>query len=167
MEHTEATDYLRERITHLVKKDLSYIVIGFFVVSSVGLYIAMSVVDSESLIKNFKKFSFGLTTITNTSTNTDSIEKMLAAKSIDYISPQPTITQEISPKPEETGQTSSIASTQVTYTQNKYIVQEGESLADVASKVYGDPNAWVRIAKANNIDNPDQIEVGMELVIPR
>ena len=166
MEHTESVDYLRERITHLVKKELSYIVIGFFVVISAGLYIAMSVVDSESLIKNFKTFSFGQSPDTKMSTNTDSIEKMLGAKTIDYISPQPT-TKETPPQRVESGQTSSIASTQVTYTQNKYIILEGESLADVAAKVYGDPNAWVRIAQANNIDNPDQIEVGMELVIPR
>ena len=166
MEHTESVDYLRERITHLVKKELSYIVIGFFVVISAGLYIAMSVVDSESLIKNFKKFSFGRSPDTKISTNTDSIEKMLGAKTIDYISPQPT-TKETPPQREESGETSSIASTQVTYTQNKYIILEGESLADVAAKVYGDPNAWVRIAHANNITDPDLIEVGMELVIPR
>lgn len=157
MEHTESIDYLRERITQLIKKELSYIVIGFFVAVSVGLYVTMSIVDSDSLIKNFKKLSFGQSSDTKVSTNTDSIEKMLGAKTIDYISP----------KPEEIGQTSSIASSQVTYTQNKYIILEGESLADVAAKVYGDPNAWIRIAQANNITDPDLIEVGMELVIPR
>lgn len=70
-------------------------------------------------------------------------------------------------KPIENGQISAIQSGQVTYKQNKYVIQPGESLADIAQKVYGDKNAWPRIANANGITNPDHIEVGMELVIPR
>ncbi|PIP85731.1 hypothetical protein COW83_02705, partial [Candidatus Collierbacteria bacterium CG22_combo_CG10-13_8_21_14_all_43_12] len=65
------------------------------------------------------------------------------------------------------GQISAISSGRVTYTKNKYIVQRGDSLASIAQKVYGDKNAWVRIAQANNLASPDLIEVGMELVIPR
>jgi len=56
---------------------------------------------------------------------------------------------------------------QVTYKQNKYVIKRGESLADVAEQVYGDKNAWVRIANANGIKDPDHIEVGMVLIIPR
>jgi len=167
MEHSETTDYLRERITQLVKKELSYIVIGFFVVISAGLYLAMAVLDSGTLLKNLKNLNFVKLPESKLSEDADDIQKMIEVKSLDYISPIPSTVPTGTPKVEEQGQTSSIASTQVTYTQNKYIILEGESLADVAAKVYGDPNAWVRIAEANNIGNPDQIEVGMELVIPR
>jgi len=167
MEHTESINYLRERIATLVKKELSYIVIGFFVVMSAGLYLGMAVFNNDSILNNFSKNNSDKSAVGKNSTNTDSIEKMIDAKSINYISPQ-TTKETITPTVYvESGQTSSIASSQVTYTQNKYIIQGGESLADIALKVYGDPNAWVRIAQANNITNPDQIEIGMELVIPR
>jgi len=85
-------------------------------------------------------------------------------KSIDYISP---IKPSSGMKIDENGQISAISSSKVTYTKNKYIVQRGDSLATIAQQVYGDRDAWVRIAKANNLASPDNIEIGMELVIPR
>ena len=85
-------------------------------------------------------------------------------KSIDYISP---IKPSSGMKIDENGQISAISSSKVTYTKNKYIVQRGDSLATIAQQVYGDREAWVRIAKANNLASPDNIEIGMELVIPR
>ncbi len=85
-------------------------------------------------------------------------------KSIDYISPlKPSSGAQI----DENGQISAISSDKVTYTKNKYIVERGDSLATIAQQVYGDRDAWVRIAKANNLASPDNIEIGMELVIPR
>ena len=98
------------------------------------------------------------------STPQSNLSDRLTNKSINYISPA------ISPnidKLETNGQISAISSGQVTYTKNKYIVQRGDSLASIAKKVYGDREAWVRIAKANNLASPDNIEIGMELVIPR
>ncbi|TNE90639.1 MAG: LysM peptidoglycan-binding domain-containing protein [Deltaproteobacteria bacterium] len=44
-----------------------------------------------------------------------------------------------------------------------YVTQEGETLSDVAAKTGGD---FEDIAKANNIDNPMELEPGTELVIP-
>lgn len=85
-------------------------------------------------------------------------------KSIDYISP---IKSSLGAQIDENGQISAISSSKVTYTKNKYIVQRGDSLATIAQQVYGDRDAWVRIAKANNLASPDNIEIGMELVIPR
>ncbi|OGK38148.1 hypothetical protein A3F03_05120 [Candidatus Roizmanbacteria bacterium RIFCSPHIGHO2_12_FULL_41_11] len=67
----------------------------------------------------------------------------------------------------EDGQISAIMSERVTNTQTEYIVKEGDSLASIAQVVYGDINAWLVIANANNLASPDLIEVGMELVIPR
>ncbi len=48
-----------------------------------------------------------------------------------------------------------------------YIVQPGDSLSSIAQKFYGDLYQWPKIAQANNLQNPEAIEVGMRLVIPR
>lgn len=48
----------------------------------------------------------------------------------------------------------------------EYTVQEGEGLWQIAEKVYGDGEMFNEIMKANKIDNPDQIYVGMKLKMP-
>lgn len=50
---------------------------------------------------------------------------------------------------------------------NKYTVVEGDWLSTIAGRAYGDVMAFDKIAKANNISNPDHIEPGMVLNIPR
>lgn len=65
------------------------------------------------------------------------------------------------------GEVSSAATDNVTYTEGKYVVQPGDSLSIISQKVYGDIFTWPRILEANNLNNADQIEVGMVLVIPR
>lgn len=50
---------------------------------------------------------------------------------------------------------------------NTYTVVEGDWLSKIAGRAYGDIFAYDRIAKANNIANPDFIEPGMVLTIPR
>jgi nucleoid-associated protein YgaU len=52
-------------------------------------------------------------------------------------------------------------------TGDTYTVQPGDWLSKIAGRAYGDPQAYGRIAQANNISNPDAIEVGMVLKIPR
>ena len=47
-----------------------------------------------------------------------------------------------------------------------YVVQEGDSLSSIAEKFYGDLYQWPKILEANNLLNPDLLEVGMVLVIP-
>lgn len=49
---------------------------------------------------------------------------------------------------------------------NTYTVVEGDWLSKIAGRAYGDIYAYDKIAKANNIQNPNLIEVGMVLVIP-
>lgn len=44
-----------------------------------------------------------------------------------------------------------------------YIVQEGDTLTDIAQRGFGDMNKYDELAKANNITNPDQITVGQEI----
>jgi len=48
-----------------------------------------------------------------------------------------------------------------------YTVQEGDWLSKVAGRAYGDIMQFNKIAQANNISNPDLIEPGTVLKIPR
>ncbi|MBI3619713.1 LysM peptidoglycan-binding domain-containing protein [Candidatus Roizmanbacteria bacterium] len=74
----------------------------------------------------------------------------------------------IAPKLKETGQIATGAATgRVTFKGDKYLVQEGDLLYDIAVKVYGDGDLWPRIAKTNNLSDPNSIHPGNELVIPR
>lgn len=50
---------------------------------------------------------------------------------------------------------------------NKYTVVEGDWLSTISARAYGDIFAYDKIAKANNISNPDLIEPGQVLTIPR
>ncbi len=52
-------------------------------------------------------------------------------------------------------------------TDGKYTVVEGDWLSTIAGRAYGNIYAYEKIAKANNIANPDLIEPGMVLKIPR
>jgi nucleoid-associated protein YgaU len=65
------------------------------------------------------------------------------------------------------GDISATSTSQVTYVEDKYIVQPGDSLSIIAQKVYGDLYAWTQIMNANNLATPDSIEAGMVLIIPR
>jgi nucleoid-associated protein YgaU len=52
-------------------------------------------------------------------------------------------------------------------TGNTYTVQPGDWLSKVAGRAYGDVMAYQKIAQANKITNPDTIEVGTVLQLPR
>lgn len=47
-----------------------------------------------------------------------------------------------------------------------YTVVRGDTLSRIAVKFYGDANQWHRIAKANNIRDPNRIYPGQRLKIP-
>ena len=49
----------------------------------------------------------------------------------------------------------------------RHVVRPGESLWAIAGSVYGDPTLWPAIAQANHLPDPDFIEVGQRLVVPR
>lgn len=50
---------------------------------------------------------------------------------------------------------------------NTYTVAEGDWLSTIAGRAYGDVMAFDRIAKANNIPDPNLIQPGITLTIPR
>ena len=47
-----------------------------------------------------------------------------------------------------------------------YTVRKGETLFDIALKIYGDGYRWAEIARLNKLRNPNHIEAGQKLVIP-
>lgn len=49
----------------------------------------------------------------------------------------------------------------------RHVVGEGETLATIAWREYGDPGIWRPIAIANDIDDPRSLTVGTELTLPR
>lgn len=77
------------------------------------------------------------------------------------------ILPDIKPKIPTKGEIAPIMTQQVTLTASKYTVQTGDYLWKIALAAYGDGFAWVRLAKANNLVNPDIINPGQQLAIPR
>ncbi len=51
----------------------------------------------------------------------------------------------------------------------QYVVQSGDTLSRIASKMYGDPNKWRMIYDANRgtLSSPESVRVGQTLLIPR
>ncbi len=47
-----------------------------------------------------------------------------------------------------------------------YIVKPGDNLSKISRHFYGDANQYTKIAKANNLDDPDKIKAGQQLKIP-
>lgn len=47
-----------------------------------------------------------------------------------------------------------------------YVVQPGDSLSKISKHFYGDANQYMKIAKANNIPDPDKIKIGQQITIP-
>lgn len=47
-----------------------------------------------------------------------------------------------------------------------YTVKSGDTLSHIAKRFYGDANHYHQIAAANDIANPDRIDVGQELKLP-
>jgi LysM repeat protein len=47
-----------------------------------------------------------------------------------------------------------------------YVVRKGDTLARIARRELGDPNAWRALADYNGLPSPDQIAVGQQLWLP-
>jgi len=47
-----------------------------------------------------------------------------------------------------------------------YVVKSGDNLSNISKSFYGNANELKKIAQANNITNPDKIQVGQQLKIP-
>ena len=47
-----------------------------------------------------------------------------------------------------------------------YVVKSGDNLYNISKSFYGDPKEIAKITQANNIANPDRIQIGQQLKIP-
>lgn len=61
----------------------------------------------------------------------------------------------------------SAVNTSPSITGGSYTIVEGDNLWNIACRAYGDCYAWVKIAEANKLENPDIINVGNSLTLPR
>lgn len=102
------------------------------------------------------------------------VGQVLDIPKLETPAPSPTTVQSPSPTPQapqpttdEKGNTVESTEFGPKITSNTYIVQSGDWLSKIAARAYGDIMAFDKIANANNISNPDLIEVGMVLTIPR
>lgn len=97
----------------------------------------------------------------------------LSAETASVASPSPSVLAEASPATEEAqeqgtgtgGGNNTVWGPRIEG--NTYTVVEGDWLSTIAGRAYGDVTAFEKIAKANNIVNPDHIEPGWVLTIPR
>ena len=48
----------------------------------------------------------------------------------------------------------------------EYTIKKGDTLSRIAKTLLGDASRYKELAKLNNIDNPDYIQVGQEIIIP-
>lgn len=124
---------------------------------SIELPTSHTVVEGEtlwSIAEKFYKSGYNWTTIAmeNKLTDANSIMagQVLTLPKADTIRPE----------------SENISATQ-TAAPKTYTVQKGDDLWNISLKEYADGYAWVKIAKANNLTNPDLIHPGNVLTLPR
>lgn len=64
-----------------------------------------------------------------------------------------------------TGEITSISDEDISLPTN-HIVSEGEDLWSISEKYYNSGYNWVDIADENNIENPNMVKVGQDIIIP-
>ena len=55
----------------------------------------------------------------------------------------------------------------LTITGDSYVVQESDNLWQICVRAYGDGYKWQELAEANQLTNPDLLEIGQQLKLPR
>ncbi len=75
-------------------------------------------------------------------------------------------TPSITPQPKEEEKVETAESPSNPEQNGKYVVTSGDNLWKIAQKYYNNGDDWVKIAKANEIENPSVIRSGQELKIP-
>ncbi len=48
----------------------------------------------------------------------------------------------------------------------KYTIKPGDTLGSIAKRFYNDSSKYTAIAEANNISDPNKIQMGQELILP-
>lgn len=100
--------------------------------------------------------------------NAYDIAKASNIKNPDYIEVgQELIIPDVEARQPTTGVIAEAKTAQVTLKGDTYKVVQGDYLWSIALRAYGDGYQWVKIAKANNLANPDLIHPGDVLTLPR
>lgn len=73
----------------------------------------------------------------------------------------------VEPKYPTKGMIAEVKTEQVVLKESKYTVKQGDYLWKIALEAYGDGYQWIKVAKVNNLSNPDLIYAGNVLTIPR
>jgi LysM repeat protein len=76
------------------------------------------------------------------------------------------IIPQVKPKLPTSGEISSVKTEKANQITKKYVVKTGDYLWKIALENYGDGYLWVKIAKLNNLSNPNIIEPGQTLILP-
>lgn len=85
----------------------------------------------------------------------------------DLIEPgQNLVLPKVTSKEPTTGETVGAMTSQAVQRPREYIVQRGDFLWQIAQRFYGDGYAWVKIAHANDLQNPSLIYAGNKLLLP-
>jgi len=104
----------------------------------------------------------------------DSLTASPSPEASETASPTPGTSATPSPSPQ--GQTDAPAGEKGAIIQNpwgtpisgdSYTVQQGDWLSTISGRAYGDIMQYQKIAQANNIQNPNLIEIGQTLKLPR
>lgn len=164
MENTQNIDSdYRDLIEEKIRTNFRSLLIGTFTLSVIMslLYFRLSPFTFQ-YPGAFLKFT---NDIPETNVITDLTKKVKGASI--SMSPQQKQLDSLAIAATENGQISAIATNQVTMKADKYTVKSGDSISSIALQAYGDLNAWPRIAQANKLSNPEAIEIGMVLIIPR
>jgi nucleoid-associated protein YgaU len=181
MQHqAHSVEHYREKLSSLFQKDMPYIILGSVVMVSLLSYATLALYKNNYNIFAPKD---SLPSVLSVNEDSETVERMIREQKLNLVTPTKAVTPtstllgmgtlelpaQETPEPEKTitGDISAMHTDRVTYTANTYIVEEGDTLAIIAYKVYGDEGAWASIAEANGLWNPDDIYVGMELQIPR
>jgi nucleoid-associated protein YgaU len=79
--------------------------------------------------------------------------------------PKITAVPKVTPQPTDKPQTMITQNNSITGT--TYKIKEGDNLWDICVRAYGDGYKWVKIARVNNLENPDLIHPDNTLQLPR
>jgi LysM repeat protein len=73
------------------------------------------------------------------------------------------------PKPSSSSAAAAAAAAGAAPAQQRYTVQPGDSLSKIAKQFYGNANDYMKIFEANKdkLSDPNKVQVGQELVIPK
>lgn len=125
-----------------------------------------------SIAENYYKDGYKYSRIVeaNNLSNANAIEvgQVLEIPKVEAVAGAPEPSEQPSPSPEPLavgGADTTIWGPRITG--DTYTVVKDDWLSKIAGRAYGDIYAYDKIAKANSIANPDLIEIGMVLKIPR